>query len=412
MGDMKKCEDRPVIVVVGYAVPKLDFDEVTKHDAYPQVQGTKLMWRIIGGIEASASHSVDLIGSVPASDYPRNPRIFFGLKRWSHVTGANDIVMPFVNVIFLKHVTRFFSTFFLLCIWLLKNRRSNNRHVLIYAMHSPYVFAAILAKLFFKTKVTLIVPDLPAFMNIGIRVGVVRLIAKNVDALIMRAAMRTMDGLIVLTKHAGRDIGSPATPKLIVEGAVSLDELPSFTKLPDARRARKIVMFTGALGGLDVLLNAFKLIEDQNICLYLSGRGSMEQEVIKAARNDHRIVYLGFLSTDTLLERMSEATVFVNVRSAKTPFIEYSFPSKLLEYMATGRPAISTVLPGIPDEYHEYLYLVQEESPEYLARLIIEVCNKSPEELDDFGCKARDFVRTQKNYRRQGERIYNFMCSL
>jgi glycosyltransferase involved in cell wall biosynthesis len=33
----------------------------------------------------------------------------------------------------------------------------------------------------------------------------------------------------------------------------------------------------------------------------------------------------------------------------------YSFPSKLLEYLTTGKPIISTRLPGIPAEYFEVL---------------------------------------------------------
>ena len=409
---METSDERPNIVLVGYAVPKDDLDEVTKHDAYPQIQGTKLMWRIICGVEECGSLAMDLIGSVPASDYPRNPRFVFGFRRWAHKSGASDVVMPFVNVIFLKHLTRLLSTFALLCKWLVKNRKAKNRHILIYAMHSPYVLAAALAKLLFQTKITVVVLDLPAFMNAGLKVSVIRRIAKIVDALIMGVAMRSMDGLIVLTEHAGRAIGPAATPKLVVEGAVSLDEVPSLPRLKDVRERKKVVMFTGALVGLDILLNAFKLIEDPDTYLYLSGRGPMEQEIIEAARCDRRIAYFGFLSSEALLERMSEATVFVNVRSAKTPFIEYSFPSKLLEYMATGRPTISTRLPSIPDEYHEYLYLLREETPEHLARLIIEVCNKASVELDDFGCRARDFVRTQKNYLRQGERIYQFIRSL
>jgi glycosyltransferase involved in cell wall biosynthesis len=109
---------------------------------------------------------------------------------------------------------------------------------------------------------------------------------------------------------------------------------------------------------------------------------------------------------------MCHATVFINVRSAETPFIEYSFPSKLLEYMAFGRPTITTALPSIPEEYHKFLYLIREENPVYIARLITEVCCKPELELENFGRKARDFVMKEKNYLIQGRRIYDFICAL
>jgi glycosyltransferase involved in cell wall biosynthesis len=138
----------------------------------------------------------------------------------------------------------------------------------------------------------------------------------------------------------------------------------------------------------------------------------MKDDVIAAAKTDNRIHYLGFLSTESLVEKMCQATVFINVRSAETPFIAYSFPSKLLEYMAFGRPTITTALPGIPNEYHEFLYLIRDENPVYIARLITEVCCKSESELEHFGCKARDFVMKEKNYLIQGKRIYDFICAL
>ncbi len=400
------------ILQLGFAVPTVVFDAAMVGEAYPQVQTSKLLWRLISGIELAAECSIDLLGTVPVSDYPRNPKVFYGLHRWSHKANASDIVLPFVNLIFLKHFTRFLAAVYFTILWLFKNRDVTEKRLLIYAMHSPFMLVGFLVSKLTDVKVILIVPDLPAYMNEGIKMGRLRSVAKQLDATIINWMVNAMDGLILLTKHAAAAIGSRTTPKLIVEGAISPDQTPSFAPLAGHASNTRIVMFTGALVGLDLLLDAFELIQCKNIQLHLSGKGPMAATVIEAAQKNSRITYLGFMTAEILHKRMEEATVFINVRSASTPFIEFSFPSKLLEYMATGRPTISTALPGIPDDYHRFLYMLRDESPECLAQLITKICSKSNEELDQFGNDARDFVKGQKSYTHQGARILKFVQSL
>lgn len=60
------------ILFLGYAVPDELFSDTTKKEKYPQVQGTKLIWRIIKGIEESSGIRLDLISTVYASNYPDN----------------------------------------------------------------------------------------------------------------------------------------------------------------------------------------------------------------------------------------------------------------------------------------------------------------------------------------------------
>jgi hypothetical protein len=79
--------------------------------------------------------------------------------------------------------------------------------------------------------------------------------------------------------------------------------------------------------------------------------------------------------------------------------------------MMTGRPVISTMLPGIPCEYREYLFILQDETPFGLAKLLQEVCEKPLTELSEIGQRARSFVLREKNYLRQGKRMFRFIQS-
>ena len=58
------------------------------------------------------------------------------------------------------------------------------------------------------------------------------------------------------------------------------------------------------------------------------------------------------------------ATLLINPRFSNEEYTKYSFPSKNMEYMASGTPILTTKLPGMPKEYYEYIYLFEEESIE------------------------------------------------
>ena len=69
--------------------------------------------------------------------------------------------------------------------------------------------------------------------------------------------------------------------------------------------------------------------------------------------------YLGFVEREELLRTMQRGLVLVNPRPPSLPEHRYNFPSKILEYLATGRPVISTTSADIAEEYGKYLLLLQ-----------------------------------------------------
>ncbi|MGM9604483.1 MAG: glycosyltransferase, partial [Faecousia sp.] len=78
-------------------------------------------------------------------------------------------------------------------------------------------------------------------------------------------------------------------------------------------------------------------------------------------------------------------------------YVQYSFPSKTMEYMSTGTPVLTTALPCIPEEYHPHLYFIGEETPQGIAEALSRVLSHSDAELFAKGCQARRFVLEQRN---------------
>jgi len=89
--------------------------------------------------------------------------------------------------------------------------------------------------------------------------------------------------------------------------------------------------------------------------------------------------------------------------------VKYSFPSKTMEYMASGTPVLTTVLPGMPKEYHPYVFLLEDETADGIADMLTKVLAHSDEELFQKGNEARTFVLEQKNNVIQARKILEML---
>ena len=411
--------DEIKVLFLGYAIPEEMLAEITAKDPYPQIQGSRLIWMILKGLEKSKGSPIDLISTVPASEYPKNRKIFFGYHRWKHDSaGGDDYVIPYVNIIIIKHITRLLSSFVFVSRWLIRNRKHSDKKVLIYALHSPFLISALLSIFFWGGKIIVFIPDMPAFMDLGINRNAFIKIAKKIDVFIISKLLQGTAGIIAITEHMAKDIACDNIPSMVMEGAVPTEG--AWEKEVDTAGSsnmtsgEKIITYAGGLFeeyGVKLLLDAFALIAGEEYRLWLFGKGEMEGDVKASALRDTRIIYWGMLPNQELLDLEARSTVLINSRLSGSEFTRYSFPSKVLEYMMTGRPVISTMLPGIPCEYREYLFILQDETPFGLAKRLQEVCEKPLTELSEIGQRARSFVLREKNYLRQGERMFKFIQS-
>jgi hypothetical protein len=243
-------EDRKILFV-GFAVPDRTMEEISLKDRFPQVAAHNFQWSIIHGVEEASGSPMDLLGSLPASDYPRFRKVFFGYRKWSHRDGAEDVLMPFVNVILLKHLSRLIFSLGFISAWLSRRGTSGSKSVLVYSMHSPYVLAALIASRIFGGKAVLIIPDLPTYTDVGIPRGLIRSAAKGLDILWLRRLIRKFDGLVVVSRHIVEDLDVEGIPYLVVDNAIPAHQLEihgeNRAPWPGAGEGEAIVMYAGGL---------------------------------------------------------------------------------------------------------------------------------------------------------------------
>ena len=116
----------------------------------------------------------------------------------------------------------------------------------------------------------------------------------------------------------------------------------------------------------------------------------------------------GVLPNAEVLKRQKQVSVLVNPRKANRDFTKYSFPSKTIEYMASGTPMMGYRLHGVPDEYYEYIFEIAEEE-NGLENCLKKVMTLSSDERERVGMLAERFIRYEKNGVKQCRKIIDLV---
>ena len=225
------------------------------------------------------------------------------------------------------------------------------------------------------------------------------------------------DAYALLTKYMAEPLGIIDRPYVVVEGMYSENSKTEkiVSQYNFSNNQTKDIFYAGSVGiqyGLKHLLKAFSLIEDHSYRLYIAGNGDAADLVKNCAALDERITYLGYITPNEVEQYQRSATVLINPRTSEYEFVKYSFPSKNMECLASGKPYIAHDLICDPVEYHSYMQCPVDESDEALARKIVEVCSFTEEERIKIGEKARQFILTEKNPKKQCKKIVDMINNL
>lgn len=395
------------VLFVGFAIPEELMNSWTAKDICPQVQGHQHQWSLIRGIEAVTKRPLDLVSVAGLGDWPRHPKRFVKGGSWSHAPGARDIMVSFINITPFKQITRFVAVCGHIWYWLFRNRASSRRVVFLYTSQSSQLLALLLASAFVPALRVTILADPPSVDLPG--EGRVRRLGRRGDRWLQRRGLQKTDGVVVLTKALADDFAT-GVPYCVSEGiAPELPLLPSIS-----RSGRFVAMYAGGLSeeyGVRLILDCLPYLPG-GIEVWLFGRGPLLREVEETAAKWPSLRCFGFRSRKEVVARTAEATVMLNPRLSSAWFVRYSFPSKILECLASGTALLSTRLPTIPEDYNRYVYWLDDESPAGLARRLVELRELGNEALRQRGLLAREFVREYKSEAAQGRRIWSFVSGL
>jgi len=155
----------------------------------------------------------------------------------------------------------------------------------------------------------------------------------------------------------------------------------------------KIIVYTGSITNLTEITEfalLFDKIGAKDIKLHIYGKGnsSILNSIVKKNAN---IVLLGFVDQNILDKAMLDAWAFVNPRNSIEEIKQNTFPSKLLEYIAYGKPIISTPVLSLTSEFKDLLMLYNDNDILALTKILSEIESYSNHDLDVIKEKAKEF---------------------
>lgn len=317
--------------------------------------------------------------------------------------------VPFINIQGLKQLSIKRNVEKLLEQWLQENKDVKDKVVLMYSIYPPYTEPAVRLCKKYGCHLSAVITDLPEYMyswkNMkGIRGWYSKRLSEK-----MLELQGKCDSYILFTKPMAAKMGIEDKPYMVSEGfcdASIFDDIPDQKKYP-----RKTIVYGGNLSRLYGIQNLVKgfMQTDLDAELHLYGAGGDAAFIEECAKKDSRIKFFGRVNRKTLLIALKKAHLLVVNKPTADDYSNYSFSSKILEYMASGTPLLTTKVGGMPEEYYDYFYFFDEESTEGIKSSLEKIVNFSDKQLRDKGISARAFAVKNKSYQYMTSTIVSFL---
>lgn len=398
-------EKTNLLFIGGVFIKKDEQEIIGKSRNNVQLAANNFQWDLINGFDDQLSSPVTIINQMFVGSYPRNYKDWFIKEsEFSHKERAKDINLGFVNISILKHLMRPFHEKKYIRRWL-QNYPDNNA-VFIYSLNNRFVrISRYIKKISPRTPIIISVMDLPEHIMKSKDNNLAN-IWKKYNSNKVYKGLDFIDCFMVVAEKQIERIKKSKSDCVLVEAITNSrnrDFIPiTYTKV-------KKVVYAGTLAKqyniLD-LVQAFLQLSDINAELCICGDGDAKEDIIKASQINSRIKYLGILSKENVNTLMREAWVLVNPRRKGQDFTNFSFPSKTIEYLLSGRPVICQKLEAIPNEYDNYLIYFENSTNNIdLSKKLREVLNYDIHKVNKIGISNYIFASEDKSSKNQIEKI-------
>lgn len=221
------------------------------------------------------------------------------------------------------------------------------------------------------------------------------------------------DAFILLTEQMSARVNKKKKPYIVLEGHVDANApLPEEQTPYEISDGKRVIMYAGSLKriyGIVNLVEGFIKADIPDSELRIYGDGDYREELEQLAEKHANVHYMGIKRNAEIVEEEQKASLLVNPRPTAPEYTKYSFPSKNMEYMVSGTPTLTTKLPGMPEEYYPYVYLLEDETPDGVAGKLREIFAQSFETRRQKAMSARKYVLEHKSNIAQSKKIMEFL---
>lgn len=271
--------------------------------------------------------------------------------------------------------------------------------IFVYAVHTPFLKAAIKIKNMFPdvVRLVLIIPDLPDYTRDtrGIKGRVIKVL-KEMHYKNLPVLLKDFDGTICFSPNIRDKIGFEGHHKVLL--GLPPAQVPLVKSKSRCLENTMSFLYSGVLDfrfGIKELIDAFKRVEKTHneYRLIICGAGNAATYAKEASKNSSAIEFLGVMNHSEVLNLQQQVDILVNPRPSRGEFTKFSFPSKMFEYCASGKPILGFKLESYPDELLEAMIVPEEESTDGLVNAILDCGRMSRAELQYKSEKGKGFLK-------------------
>lgn len=367
-------------------------------------------WGIIEGLMAN-NVDFEVISFPFLPCFPKYKRIY---TRDSHIKyGGEDIgkIYKYCTLPIVKEFSLRFRLRQIVKEWLSGiSTSAGDAIIMTYTPMSWMTYALRPLKKIYKFRICSIVPDLvDDATNPVFKLPFYKYIQACIEQRKVWRSYSFIDNYVLLSEQMQEKIPQAVNNNVVVEGIASVNSVPEIRMKNSPIRT---LLYTGSLEyftGVKNLVDAFMLTTNPNYRLVICGDGPLVDYIMNNSERDSRIKYNGIVPRKNAVELQQQATALINPRLPNISLTQYSFPSKTIEYLLSGTPMIGYRLAGIPPEYYDFFYTVEDTSVISLKDKIDVVLSLEDTELMSMAFKAQNFILNNKTAENQVRRILVYL---
>lgn len=381
------------IFYISTFIPKGKRTEILSNQKiFDNNSGDVLSFSIFKGLASHLKNELRCINIAPVGPFPKCNKEY-KFKGYDEIIDDVEITSISFSTIFLYQHHSIYRNLLLYLKGVIDPKC--NTTFIVYSILEPALH--VLSKLKdegYKIKIITIVPD---FWDDMLSRRTIRNHLKKFMLGDISKYYRYCDAFILLTDEM-KDKIPVQRPYRVIEGMYDSNERRPKPYLKKSNV--KTIFYSGMIHekfGIKDLVDAFRKINNPNIRLRICGSGDYASQLRELEKSDNRITYLGLLSREDVLNEQYNANVLVNPRKAEGEFTKYSFPSKTIEYLASGTPTLIHKLPGIPNEYYRHCLVFKSEEQDDIIAGLLNAVNLTNEDAYNMGLDAQQFINKEKN---------------
>lgn len=380
------------VVLLGFALPLEEQNLLNKLDSSPHFATFNFSNSLIRTLTHFSS-SLHVSSFYEVRNFPKVDKLFFGHRRYFFPRYSSTL-LPFINIIGIKHFTRLLVLFFNPGLFY---KLFLSSHIFVHGTHTPYILLSCFLRLFGK-RTCLILTDAHGYNSSS--VGIIGRLFYKVDSYILDLLIPFFSSYLCLNSNFIRKYR--LSNAICIPGIVSSDVQASRLRSESSVQFRgrstedKLkILYAGSLSienGVELLLQSLPLLSSLPVELTIVGKGLLLSQVIQVESEYDFVNYAGVLSRSDLLLLFQNSDLLIHPRLLSTSKNDFSFPSKLLEFVATSIPVLTTPISSIPEDILDCFYYIPESTTSSIYSSILSLLNLPSSSLKTFGQRASHVV--------------------